>query len=521
MSKIIFLSLVRQSVFLVSVLLLASCESGGSGGVNENPTVEPLEAEANTLFIEQPALEWRPCDEDELLECATLVVPMDYSNLSGETINIGIARSLASAETRQRTLLINPGGPGAGGVVVLGLLVRFADIPNAIEQSHDLVSFDPRGIGRSTPLQCSPNVLFSQDIYPVSRAEVQQNLDLNIEFSQNCFNEEGEYLQQLGSGNVVRDMNEIRKALLISQFDFLGYSYGTRLAALYMQAFPEHTGRFVLDGSVSPDSSVLVTFAGGLLPAQRNIDSLVAACIGDTTICNPFEFANQLQSKADELGEGADTFESALLYSLLRFVSENPGFEQFFIEPMAAYLETGDVDMLENLFEALGLGESLEAQTEFNIAAYFGVLCADDPVRPTIDSIESVQAALNADSDLLAEMLYATVSLCAGWPESLDPMPLIATNQAPPSLVIGGSTDAQTPLIFSEQMAAAVGGQFLFSEHDGHTTVFSGTNRCTEAAVENFLSSGTLPATGVCEASGAVRSKPAAAWHKPSIRMLR
>lgn len=513
-----FVSTLRQPALLLSLLLVYGCKSGGSSGTPEGPIVEPFEVDttSDTLLIEQPALQWAACEEAAVLECTTLVVPMDYSNPSGETINVRMSRARADSTTRQRTLLLNPGGPGGGGVGFLESVVRFADVPTAIKQSHDFVSFDPRGIGQSTPVECNLNALFRQDSYPVTRAEIQQNLNLTREFAQQCFNDEGSYLQQLGTVNVVRDMNEMRKALGISQFDFLGYSYGSRLAALYMQTFPESTGRFILDGSVAPDSGVATTFQGGLIPAQRNLDELAAACIGITTLCDPDEFSQKLQSKADEIGVGPDTFEAALFFAIVRFASERPGFEQLLIGGLARYLDTDDIEELEFLINFLGLNEELEDQSIFNVTTYFSVLCADDPIRPTIETIESLQASFNADSDLLAESLYGTAGLCAGWPASIIPMPQIATNQAPPSLVIGGSTDAQTSLIFSQQMAAAVGGQFLRSEHDGHTTVFSGRNRCTESAVEVFLTSGELPTTAVCEASPFRSSDER--WYAPMMR---
>jgi len=498
--------------------LVTACESGGSAGEPSTQPVTVLEAEDSTLLVEQAALRWVQCDNDRLLECTTLVVPMDYSNPDGQTIELAMARARADAQTRERTLLINPGGPGAAGIDVLSTIVRFSDIPAAVERSHDFVSFDPRGTGVSTPVRCNMDVFARQDIYPVSRAEIQRNLEINTEFSQECFDTEGEYLQQLGSMNVVRDMNEIRKALRLSQFDFLGYSYGTRLAALYMQTYPQFTGRFVLDGSMTPETGLADWLKGTLLPSQRNIETLANACRdGVVATCNPREFLAQLQSKADELGDGPNTGEAFLFFGILRFAAERPGFEQFLVGPLADYLETDDQEELESIVNLLGTGETEENPDLFSGTAYIGVFCADDPVRHSIETIEALQSSFNADSDLFSELLYSNVAVCTGWPASVDPIPRIATNQAPPSLVIGGPTDTNTPLIFAEQMAQAVGGQFLRSEHTGHTTVFSGRNRCTDSAVAVFLTSGALPATGVCEATELAGSIERS--YQPSLHM--
>lgn len=494
---------IKQWVLLTSVLTLFGCESGGSSG---NKEVTPLETDANKLVIEQPALQWSVCEEAPLLDCTTLMVPMDYSNPSGRVISIAMARSSANPSTQNRTLLLNPGGPGGGGIDLLRAVPKYFDVPTSVENTFDFVSFDPRGIGKSTPVDCDLNALYRQDVYPTSSEELAQVFSASQEFADECFETEGEYLQHLGSMNVVRDMDEMRKALGLSEIDFLGYSYGTRLAGLYMQLFPQKTGRFILDGSMSPEPSLERLVRGGLRPAQINIETLAAACNELTVSCIAGDFLTKLQKKVDEVGSGPNTSEAFQLLSILQLASTIPGFEIALIGSLSDYVDTDDIASLEYLYELLGLGEELESEGAFNVTAYTAILCADDPTRPTIEYIESLQASHNAESDLFAELYYANVALCFGWPESIDPIPQISTNQAPASLVIGGPTDAQTPLIFAQQMANAVGGQFLYSEHDGHTTVFTGGNQCTELAAEEFLTQGVLPTTDRCSAFGPVSS---------------
>jgi len=147
------------------------------------------------------------------------------------------------------------------------------------------------------------------------------------------------------------------------------------------------------------------------------------------------------------------------------------------------------------------------------------VFCADDPARPTVESLDALRVELNAQSDLLAGFVLNIANICAGWPESIDPVQQIATNQAPVSLVIGGPSDAQTPLEHAQQMAAAVGGQFLRSEHDGHTTVFLPKDNCTNAVVETFLLTGNLPTMSVCEADVIASARPRG-WRNGVLHLL-
>lgn len=499
-------SLIKNTALPVVVIALAGCSSGSSSSEQENDSentqVISSELEVSELLVAQAALEWSACESFIAMECAVLTVPMDYDNPSADNIALQLARLRHGDRSQiERTLLINPGGPGVSGIEYLNSFRLRSDVSDELRNDFDIVSFDPRGLGLSTPVNCGLTPLFQQDEYTVNRDEIESNLALSLQFTNNCVEQEGEYLQQLGSHNVVRDMNEIRKTLNLAQFDFLAYSYGSRLAALYMQTYPESVGRFVIDGALPPSSSVANFLKGTLAPGQRSIDNLVQSCIGEPTVCVPEEFAAALQRRVDELGAQTGTRESALMFSILQLAMKMPGFEHLLIGRLASYLENNDVAELEVLDNILGLSESLESGGLVNATANIAVFCADDAFRPNVDSLTQFAIEFNAESDLLAELFIKSAGQCAHWPEALNPVPDIATNQAPAALVIGGPTDAQTPLLFAEQLAQAIGGQFLRSEHLGHTAVFLGKNTCTDAAVENFLLNGELPSFTNCEAT--------------------
>jgi len=490
-------------VVLSLVVLLCGCSSGDSGGndAGQNQTnMSEVDKGPSALLVDQPELVWTACVNHRALECASLLVPLDYSNPDGEAISLALARKQANQTTLSRTLFLNPGGPGDGGINYLDSIVRNGVISDSIKDRFNFVSFDPRGIAASDSVVCDMTDSFAQNPYPDTRADIESNFNLASRFAQRCFESHGDYTQHLGSYNVVRDINEMRKALGLSEIDFLGFSYGTRLAALYMQTYPQTSGRFVLDGSMTPEPEIAPVFAGSLVPGQANLERLADACIGFPVVCSPEQFATDLQRRVDELAAGLASQESSLLFLILGHAATKPGFEQLMIGPLSRYLETLDVEPLIQLDTMLGLSEAAEDITRTNTTAAIAVYCADDPTRPTVDSLDTLRIQFNAISDLLAEIQLFAISVCSGWPESIDPIPQIATNQAPVSLVIGGPSDAQTPLVFAQQMAAAVGGQFLRSEHDGHTTVFRPGNSCTNSAVETFLLTGNLPTTLVCEA---------------------
>ncbi|MEE9318955.1 MAG: alpha/beta fold hydrolase [Granulosicoccus sp.] len=498
---------------LISNALIACGSGSGDGSENtgngtpsgQQTSTTPAEDEPASqqnapdggLFIEQDDLSWTPCGEP--LECAELTVPIDYANPTANVIHIDLIRYPAKQQTRKGSLLTNPGGPGGSGIELVRDLIEFNAIPPAILAEFDIVGFDPRGVAGSSAINCTDDNIELDDAYPNTRAEVELVYNAISQFAGTCFEQYGSYVQFLGSNNVVRDMEEIRKAMQEPMLNFLGYSYGTRIAALYLQAYPATSGRMILDGSMPPQPDTLNLWFGGMQAAQVNISSMLAKCTIIDAQCDSGELAIQLQNKVDALEAApGPRDEINALGAILQLAATIPAIDELVIKALHPYLTAGNINPLITLLARINeiLGDS-----GVNTGAYLAVMCADDPARPTVDSLVGLLPTFNAASDLLAESYVSSAAICAGWPESIDPIPVIATGQAPVSLVIGGPTDAQTPLQWAKETAFALGGQFLRSEHEGHTVVFSQTNVCSDAAAENFLREGLLPATDNCPAN--------------------
>ncbi|MGZ8738635.1 MAG: alpha/beta hydrolase, partial [Nocardioides sp.] len=96
-------------------------------------------------------IDWSPCASDDSHDCGTLTVPVDYRDPTGETFGLNLLRVPADGD-RIGSLVVNPGGPGAPGTSyagAAGLVFR-----PALLDSFDIVGFDPRGTGRSSPVDC-------------------------------------------------------------------------------------------------------------------------------------------------------------------------------------------------------------------------------------------------------------------------------------------------------------------------------------------------------------------------------
>src|SRR6476646_9418493 len=177
---------------------------------------------------------------DSGLECGRLRVPLDYAAAGGEQIQITVVRRPADdPATRVGPLLINPGGPGYSGIAFLRQATL--TMPPDLLRRFDLVTFDPRGVGRSTPVDCADNLdpLFGADLTAPARADRDAAVSEVERLIQGCARRSGALLSHVDTTSAARDMDRIRAALGVDRLSYLGFSYGTYLGALYADLFPE------------------------------------------------------------------------------------------------------------------------------------------------------------------------------------------------------------------------------------------------------------------------------------------
>ncbi len=194
-------------------------------------------------------LAWKKC---EAQECATLRVPLDYTRPRGRRISLTVSR-VRSAKPGERhgVLLLIPGGPGNTGLQLPSTTGR--RLPKAIRDRYDLVGFDPRGVGRSTPVGCD---LAHADLssvnarpWPAPDGDISRNVATGRRIAASCVRNGGPVLRSISTVNEARDIDSIRRALGENQISTWGVSYGTYAGAAYAQLFPEHTDHVLLDSS--------------------------------------------------------------------------------------------------------------------------------------------------------------------------------------------------------------------------------------------------------------------------------
>ena len=243
--------------------MLAGCSqavtgSGRTAAPGSRPTSSPAPGRASVDFggcdkvLNTSALPSTPGLD---FTCATLAVPLDYGDASGKTISLVLLKVHSSANTDSSgSLLVNPGGPGGSGVQLAAGLA--AQLSGTLLKHFDLIGFDPRGVGLSSPIRCisdaEKDTLTATDVDVTTTAGFAAAKHNAAILAQACTARYGSALAQYNTVNTARDMDRIRIAVGDPKLTYLGFSYGTELGAQYVHLFPNNLRAVVLDGAVDP-----------------------------------------------------------------------------------------------------------------------------------------------------------------------------------------------------------------------------------------------------------------------------
>jgi pimeloyl-ACP methyl ester carboxylesterase len=475
---------------VTAVSLLAACDPGPE-------------------FVRTGSVEWRDCGA---IQCATLDVPLDWSNPAGAHITLSLARRPADGE-RLGVLLANPGGPGASGIE----LVQAADgaFGADVLEHLDVVSWDPRGVGSSTPARCEDHLdaFYGVDRNTTSVAGLRANVAAARRFARSCGRDSRRLLPYLSTKTSVRDMDAIRAAMGEQTVDYLGFSYGTYLGALYADRYPHRVRAMVLDGAVDPDASYADSVIAQAVGFQRSLDAFLKWCADDRAC----EFARSGDPKT-AFADLMATLAQESIPAEIDGESRTLGIGEANIAVATALYggmgANGWVTLGRALNDAAGGdGAGLLALSDdytgrrtgggySNItAAFYAIGCLDSPAPHTATAFQrlAVRAARVAP-DFGASTVWLGLP-CAYWPAPPDgrPGPIRAAG-APPILVVGTTNDPATPYAQAQRLAGELdSGRLLTYAGEGHTAYGRG-HTCVDETVDEYLVSRTLPPDGArCE----------------------
>ncbi|MFE9635108.1 alpha/beta hydrolase [Streptomyces sp. NPDC006463] len=462
-------------------------------------------------------IRWGDCPEKHVpdgMRCATVQVPLDYAAPAKGVVEIALARIPASdPDRRLGSLLLNYGGPGGPGIAGLASdPEQFA----GLGERYDLVAFDPRGVGHSEPVSCGG----SQQVTDEAQADAAAQLAALRAVVRRCELASGPVLPYIGTVNVSRDMDVMRQVLGDRKLNYLGFSYGTRLAAVYAAQFPGNTGRMVLDGVdtlVEPLAEQALVTARG---QQRALDRFLtwcahrAGCVYGSNTRTAREKVHALVTRLDKeplvgqdgsyvTGQDAVGSIGAALYSRQTWpaLADALAMAERHRDPVGLLQLGGPMDPSEphdaEEERADGPGTVPGDNAE---AALTAVTCADDPDRShdkaSPAAIQKALADLKGDflkaSKVFGPRQLMTVLSCYGRPAGTDFIRKIDRPGAPRMLLVGTRGDPATPYEWTEETAKRLGSAVVVDyQGDGHTGYSASS--CVREHVDRFLLDGRLP----------------------------
>ncbi|MFJ6212295.1 alpha/beta hydrolase [Streptomyces sp. NPDC092296] len=524
----------RGTVLLAACgLLLAGCSSGGprptalpvtgsgtaapdsTGGDSVTPAasgatpLQPLPAATPAALLPyyRQQLAWHACDSG--FECTTFKVPLDYAHPGGGDLTLAVARKKASGTGHPRigSLLLNPGGPGGSAVGYVEAVA--ASYPAAVRAGYDLVGFDPRGVGRSSPVHCLSgprmDAYAATDVTPDDSAEVNALVKADREYATACERGSGRILPYVGTTEAARDMDVLRALLGDDKLHYVGKSYGTFLGATYAGLFPTRVGRMVLDGALDPalDSRQAgLGQAGGFEIAWSSFarDCVSrSGCPFGTTVTEAGRKLDDLLRSIDRkplpTGTARPLTESLAITGVIQAMYA--GFLWPQLRTAVTDAEHGDgaglLALADSYYER-GKNGRYANLMDANLA----VNCLDLPAPFTTpqQAAAAVPDFVRVSPHFGRAMAWMSLN-CAYWPVKPIGRPhTIAAAGAAPIVVVGTTRDPATPYAWAKSLAAQLSsGRLLTFQGDGHTA-YGGGSDCIDTAVNLYLLEGTAPQNG-------------------------
>lgn len=478
-------------------------------------------------------IRWSACEDMEApkdLQCGKVTVPLDYGRPTAKTLDLALARYRATGDSRG-SVLLNFGGPGGSGV---GELAAGGKDFMHLTNGYDVVTFDPRGVGRSSPVTCGPATL---DIMEATDGDERITDPEDVlgrlrDAAADCAKYSGPVLPHMGTVDAARDLDVMRRALGDDRLNYLGFSYGTRLGAVYAAQFPDKVGRMVLDGVDTLTEPLAEQGLAGARGQQTALENFLDWCVRD--IACPFgqdargarEEVVRLvasldadpvptgfgepfsgQDMAGAIGQGLYSRElwPSLERALAQLIEDGDtrGLESFVSGgvafPVRAPGRTASRD--DDSGDNGGLTDPEDVPMDNLPAALMAINCADDPDRPTAGqvagSLGRLRARYEEASPVFGRYRLTQVLMCYGRPRGTDYIrDDVKDLDTAKMLLVGTRGDPATPYRWTTETAERLGPSAVVLDNKGEGHTGYASSKCVHRKVDDFLLYGTLPPDG-------------------------
>lgn len=475
-------------------------------------------------------VEWTACEGTEMpkdLQCGKVTVPLDYSRPRGGTLDVALARYRATGDSRG-SVLLNFGGPGGSGINELALGGKeFMHLTNG----YDVVTFDPRGVGRSSPVSCGPATLKIMEATDGDggMTDPEGVLERLRDAAAECAKYSGPVLPHIGTVDAARDMDVMRRALGDDRLNYLGFSYGTRLGAVYAARFPDKVGRMVLDGVDTLTEPLAEQGLAGARGQQTALENFLDWCVED--VACPFgQDARDARDQVERLVASLDSdpvpsafgepFTGQDMVGAIGQALYSRELWPSLERALAQLLEDGDTRGLEGFSSGgvtfpvraavnapvrgdrtAGLTDEEDVPMDNLPAALMAINCADDPDRPTAAqvtaSLDRLRARYEDVSPVFGRYRLTQVLMCYGRPRGTDYIrDDVKDLDTARMLLVGTRGDPATPYRWTTETADRLGPSAVVLDNRGEGHTGYASSKCVHHKVDDFLLYGSLPPDG-------------------------
>ena len=446
-------------------------------------------------------------------QCGKVAVPVDYARPDGPVATLALIRFPATGE-KVGSLIINPGGPGESGIEAAASIVE--NLPGSVRERFDLIGFDPRGVGASTPaLWCNSDAdndrLRADPQVDYSPQGVQRIEGETKAFVQRCIDKMGtEFLANVGTASVVQDLDMLRAAVGDEKLNYVGYSYGTRIGSAYAETFPDRVRAMILDGAVDPNADPLQSDIDQAAAFQQAFNDFAADC-AQSPDCplgtDPAKSVDAYRSLVDTLVENPATtrdprglsYGDALIGTIMALYS--PTLWRHLSQGLAELNGSdgrSNTSRGDTLLALADMYMRRDAEGRYSNAtdARISVNCVDQPPITDRAKIIEQDRRLREAAPFMSYGEFtghAPMSACAFWPVPPTTTPhAVSAPGLPPVLVVSSTGDPATPYQAGVDLAEQLGGALLTFDGTQHTVVFQG-EPCVDDYAAAYLVDLTLP----------------------------
>ena len=484
------------------VTTLSGCFLLPAGPDREEPT-ETSDSAFSEYFNQE--LDWEECGS---LECAMMQVPIDWEDEESDSVEIALAKQPAGDDP-EGTIFVNPGGPGGSGVD----FVEYA-VSSDLADAFDIVGWDPRGVGASTPVECYSDAEKDESLYDTfdeayqTEAWIDELTDELEDYAEACADNTGALLGKLDTVSTAHDL-ELMRALLTGDepLEYLGYSYGTFVGAVYAELFPDNVGHLVLDGAVDPTVGAFDELVVQAVGFEDNLRAYMTDCLAGTdcpftgTLDDALLQAGALMGSVDGLGlmssDGRE-LDSATVGTGVAMSLYSADYWEYLTDLFNG-IKADNADPVFFLADIYNGREQDGSYSDNSVEVYQATTCVDNDwtsdSASTLERLAEITEAAPTIGPYITLDDYAVLDvLCNNWPYPAADFPSdYDAEGAAPILVIGTTNDPATPYVWSQALASQLSSGVLITvEGDGHTA-YNGDNSCVNSVVDEYFLDDTVP----------------------------